>query len=594
MDHFGLLRGRGDRTGRRRWTAIATLTLAACGGGGEKASAPDPNAIAGEEVVGQQVALDPPQLSEDRERIRLTWQAGPDATVFTAFVQRTSDAAFEPIEADVSGNNGEFLRGPAWRWDYPSAQVRVRACDQGGKVCATSNSQALLDVLLASSARITPAPEFPVGHGFAEQILLSRDGRTLAMGNSQDRSATPGQTGEGSVWVYRRGSDGLWSPEARINRFHVRTAFGPGLAMSSDGSTVAVGADLDGGSVGGVNAPEVDSYFIHPPTPGASSGAVYVFRRDEQGQWQLQAFIKAATPVDGERMGATVALSGDGNRMAVTSFARVYLFERSGGSWRQVRIVERRGSVGSIFRVVMSSDGHTFAISGRDGTGNKVLVYRHCPCSDGWRLAAELRSAKPIVGAGGSFNDQFAVGSSLLDRPLSLSADGKTLAVGAPGDRGDIDDLNTGAFDVPAQGSIYLFGEDRDGVWRRHAHLRTRSAADNDYIGQTVELDAEGKVLAAKACGHAANDSGVRRNHRAGATAGVSGPRCSVYELIGGAVYIFERGAAGTWSHAAAAIPAPGVDMWVTPIALSADAQTFSVGGMFLTPAPPTQTMEVY
>jgi hypothetical protein len=588
MDRFGLLNGLRIGSGSKRWTAIVALTLAACGGG-EQASAP-PGTSVSDESAARQVVLAAPQLSEDRERILLTWQAWPEARV-TVHVQRMAGGAFEAVEADISGSNGEFVRGPAWRWDFPSAQVQVRACDPSN-FCATSNSQPLLEPLIASVARILPPPEMPKGNGFAEQILLSRDGRTLAMGNSQDKLAGRPLSGAGSVWVYQRGTDGQWLPEARLNRFERFTAFGHGLAMSSDGSTIAVGAHGDGGSIGGVNAPEVGSYFIDPSSPGESSGAVYVFSRDEQRQWQLQAFIKAAVPVTGEQMGWSIALSSDGNRMIVSSFFRVYVFERSGSAWRQARIIEKRSSTDTIARVVMSSDGTTLAISGSDSTGARVLVYRHCTCGDGWRLAATLRSAKP------GFNDGFSAGGTQFDRPVSLSANGKVLAVGASRDHGDIGDLNVGVEDPPAQGSIYVFGEDVDGVWRRHAYLRTRSAADFDSIGRTVELDAEGQLIATKGCGHAANDSGVRRNHRAGATVGASSPSCAIPENneFGGAVYLFERDAAETWTHAAAAIPSPGIDKFfdMLPIALSGNAETFASGGVSITPELSTLTMEVY
>jgi hypothetical protein len=288
-----------------------------------------------------------------------------------------------------------------------------------------------------------------------------------------------------------------------------------------------------------------------------------------------------------------VALSADGNRMAVMSFARVYVFERSGSTWRQVRVLQRRSTAEAFIGLAMSVDGNTFAVTATEsgaveGSTTKVLVYRHCPCGDGWRLAADLRSAKP--GSADSFGSAF-----IYDRTVSLSANGKTLAVGAPRDHGDITDLAAG----PAQGSIYVFGEDDDGVWRRHAYLRTRSAANWDAIGRTVELDAEGKVLVTKACGYAANDVGVRRNHRAGATAGSAGPDCDetfLTHAFGGAIYVFERDAAGRWSHAAAALPAPGEDTFFesTAIAFSGDAQTSAISVASLAAGVPPLRVEVY
>ena len=563
--------------------------VAACGGGSDRpAVAPisttHSTSSSGPPEQALGIVLDAPQISADRQHIMLTWQAGTDATLFSVAVQRTADSQFETIDASFNGCSAQFARGGAWRWDFPTAHVQVQACNSTRQQCVTSNSQPLLDVLLASMTRITPAENFRRGTQFAEQLVLSRNGRTLAMGAQFDRSADPDQPGYGSVWLYERAAtDGAWTPEARVNRFQVPTSLGHAIAMSGDATTLAMGAPHAAGTVGGVGAPEVTSFNVLPPTPGASSGAVYVFSRGEQAQWQLQAFIKAPVPITSELMGTNVALSGDGNRMAVTSNLRVYLFEREGSAWRQAHIIERRGDSEIIARVEMSADANTLGVAVADATANRVRVYRHCTCGDGWRLAADLRSAKAIVSSGGRFDDKFAVGGFDRDRSMSLSANGKTLAVGAPRDHGDIDELNTGVFDPPAQGSIYVFGEGGDGIWHRQAYLRTRSATDWDQIGRTVQLDTQGKILATKACGFAVNDPGVRRNHRAGATVGVSGPRCNEtipVDLIGGAAYVFERDAAGNWSHAAAAIPAPGEDTFFdsSSIAFSANAQILAMG----------------
>ena len=64
---------------------------------------------------------------------------------------------------------------------------------------------------------------------------------------------------------------------------------------------------------------------------------------------------------------------------------------------------------------------------------------------------------------------------------------------------------------------------------------------------------------------------------------------------IGGVAYVFERDAAGSWSHAAAVIPAPGEDTFAdtTEIAFSANAQTLAISVASLT-GPPHFRVEVY
>jgi hypothetical protein len=99
-----------------------------------------------------------------------------------------------------------------------------------------------------------------------------------------------------------------------------------------------------------------------------------------------------------------------------------------------------------------------------------------------------------------------------------------------------------------------------------------------DLLGTDVALSGDGQVLAAKACGLAANADGLRRNHRAGAPIGRQPGDVSCF--WGGSSYFFEMLPAGTWSHTAATIPAPGelVSFTFFSLALSADALTLGLG----------------
>lgn len=86
--------------------------------------------------------------------------------------------------------------------------------------------------------------------------------------------------------------------------------FGFAVALSADGNTLAVGAILedsnatgiDGGSQGDNSAPE--------------SGAIYVFTRSG-GTWSQQAYVKASNTGASDFFGRTLALSADGNTLAV-------------------------------------------------------------------------------------------------------------------------------------------------------------------------------------------------------------------------------------------------------------------------------------
>ena len=94
--------------------------------------------------------------------------------------------------------------------------------------------------------------------------------------------------------------------------------FGSAIAMSADGSTMAVGAEGEASGSSGVNAGEYDD-------SAPNSGAVYVFRRNGR-KWTQEEYIKAPETEAGAKFGGgsplnghTLALSVDGNTLLVAA-----------------------------------------------------------------------------------------------------------------------------------------------------------------------------------------------------------------------------------------------------------------------------------
>jgi hypothetical protein len=85
--------------------------------------------------------------------------------------------------------------------------------------------------------------------------------------------------------------------------------FGNSVALSADGGTLAVAAHSEGSNATGINGNEADNSAIW-------AGAVYVFIRTGS-TWSLQAYVKASNTGADDRFGASVALSSDGNMLAV-------------------------------------------------------------------------------------------------------------------------------------------------------------------------------------------------------------------------------------------------------------------------------------
>lgn len=169
--------------------------------------------------------------------------------------------------------------------------------------------------------------------GFA--VALSRDGNTLVTsgfderggartinGNADDNT----MGGAGALYVFVR-TGTTWTQQAYIkgSRTEASDQLGYSVAISEDGNTIAGGAGDEDCLTSGINPPGCDA--DSPPRGGANLwvGAAYVFVRSGT-TWTEQAFIKASNARPYSAFGVKLALSGDGNTLAVTAY-----LEDSGG-----------------------------------------------------------------------------------------------------------------------------------------------------------------------------------------------------------------------------------------------------------------------
>src|SRR5262245_54259878 len=151
--------------------------------------------------------------------------------------------------------------------------------------------------------------------------------------------------------------------------------------MSSDGRTLVVSAREEGSSAVGVNGSQSNN-----STPG--SGAAYVFSYGTS--WVQEAYLKASRSYVGMHFGTAVALSGDGNSIAVgaaqedstatgvdgnpdvdpldlsgTDSGAVYLFARNAGAWQPQSYIKasNTGDHDNFgFSVALDDSGSTLAV----------------------------------------------------------------------------------------------------------------------------------------------------------------------------------------------------------------------------------------
>ena len=379
------------------------------------------------------------------------------------------------------------------------------------------------------------------------------------------------------------------------------TLLGDAVALSADGSTLAVGAPFESSAATGIDGNQDDDSAY-------GAGAVYVFARHDSNSpddgWAQQAYIKASNTGLTDYFGYTVELSADGNTLAVSAYfeasgasgvngdqdddslpqaGAVYVFARNGGGWSQQAYLkasntqaggfanELEGGDQFGFALTLSADGDTLAVGAIDEDGGSpgidgdeadnsarsagaVYVFERSGAS--WRQHAYVKPTNP--GAGDYFG-----------YALALTADGDTLAVGAYDEDGSLAANNeTQDNDVFGTGAVYIF-ERADAQWRQTAYLKAANAEASDSLGVAVAISADGRTLAATAL------------DEDGATTGINSIPVpdQQADTSTGAVYVFVR-AADTWSQQAyiKASNTGAHDQFGARLSLSGDGGTLAVG----------------
>ena len=447
----------------------------------------------------------------------------------------------------------------------------VDTCDATS--CGTSfrhNTVALTNVQLNSMIGRLQASNPDTGDLFGWSVDLSGDGNTLAVGAYFEDGSSTGLNGahnndsvnSGAVYLFRR-MGGAWSQQAYIKASNPNSEdrFGWSVSLNDDGNTLVVGAPSEDGSSTGVNRAQIGGI--------SNAGAVYVFRFSGS-VWSQQAYIKASNTGDGDRFGYAVALSGDGNTLAVgarnegsssTGVNRTqnndanlsgatYLFRIDSGMWSQQAFIKASNSTGGIqfgYSVSLNKDGNTLAVgatnennssSGINGDQNNhsfafsaagaVYLFRFNPTSSIWSQQAYIKAS--ISALSGQFGHS-----------VDLSDDGNTLAVGEIGERSNSTGVNgmqnTGAAN---SGAAYVFRFSAGAsTWSQQAFIKASNTGTGNRFGVSVSISGDGNALVVGSQLEDGSAIGVEGNNDASTTI-----------LNSGAAYVFEFGN-GTWAQQA-------------------------------------------
>ena len=304
------------------------------------------------------------------------------------------------------------------------------------------------------------------------------------------------------------------------------------------------------------------------------------------------------------RQGASVAVSSNGNVAVVGGPSdnggkgAAWIYTRENGVWTQrVQLIppDAIGRAGHGISVALSADGRTAAVGGSGDNLNAGAVWVYTPANSSGSIMntgdwAYLAPVVKLTGSGG-------VGSAVqLGATVAISADGKKIVAGAPGD-------NTGV------GAIWTFRK-VNGIWQQRGQKLTASNAEGrSRQGAAVALSPDGNILLAGGThdnqrkgatwiyqengnGWSQTDklvgSGGSSDNSQGCALAISADGNTVLtggssdNSLKGAVWVFKRGASGGWTQLGEKLTGSqmsGATRFGSSVGLSADGKSAVIGG---------------
>ena len=551
-------------------------------------------------------------MSFGLKQFELNWLAVADADYYRLLANLDGSAGFSQIGSNLSAATTSTTVAVAvhlYPWEV--ARYALEACNADG--CSRSAEVSPVDGLLDTIGYVKASNsdvDDQFGGGsviYGLSAAISRDSKTLAVTSIFEDSAAVGIDGDdadnsaldaGAVYVFAQGDAG-WTQQAYVKASNTDWSdqFGYSVALSGDGNTLAVGANLEASSATGVNGDQDDNSVL-------GAGAVYIFVRDGE-TWNQQAYVKASNTEAGDVFGYQVGLSFDGNTLAVAAQGEdsaapgvnfdelnndaggagaAYVFSRSGTNWTQQAYLkasntEENDLFGS--SIAISDDGDTIVVGALDEDGGQPGVNGDPTDNSGRGSGASYVFSRN----GESWSQEAYIKGLNTERAdafgaaVSLSADGNTLAVGAPdenntatGVNADVDyRVGSDERNDHSNGATYVFARE-NGSWAQQAYIKPSHIGQFDQFGTRVTLSGDGDLLAVGVPledSPAAGINGTREDDEAGGS-----------EF--GAVYLYTRNA-GVWvEHSYVKAPNAGVyDEFGSIIALNGDGTTMIVGARF-------------
>ncbi|MGS0629615.1 MULTISPECIES: FG-GAP repeat protein [Photorhabdus] len=307
---------------------------------------------------------------------------------------------------------------------------------------------------MAASQVQLPAFDLPANgnnKNLGTVVSVSGDGKTIALSGAEAKEP---------VYLFSHTDNG-WQQQFAD---YISGYSGRAISLNRNGNVLAVG--------------------IENRSSDGGHGSVFVYHRLANGVWEKSAKLWLSEANVQQHFGCSVSLSADGTLLAVgaygwgsgslTNCGAVYLYQYDGKKWSQLgeRLTLASPAQGDMFggKLSLSADGSTLAVAatGRNGNNGEVTLFHRYGTY--WQPRPPLNSlTSPSLDSSDSF------GAS-----LSLNDSGDILAVGCPGEKGNV-------------GAVYLYLRHRN-AWQAMGILREAVTA-GERFGSELSLSGDGRVL---------------------------------------------------------------------------------------------------
>ncbi|PKL33948.1 MAG: hypothetical protein CVV45_05430, partial [Spirochaetae bacterium HGW-Spirochaetae-10] len=256
----------------------------------------------------------------------------------------------------------------------------------------------------------------------------------------------------GAAYVFRKDGSGNWIQDAYLKASNAGEFdfFGKSVAIS--GNTIVVGAIEEDSSATVID--NTDNAPLTDEDTAPASGAAYVLKKDDSGNWIQDAYLKASNAGSGGSFGISVSVSNDA-------------------------IVVGAYTESSSSTAINNVDNATIVDEGPAYGSGAVYVFKK-DATGNWLQDAYLKASN--AGADDLFGSSVAIS-------------GNTIVVGAYQEDNGSTDINntdnasiTDAGTASQSGVVYVFKKDDSGNWIQDAYLKASNAGTDDEFGWSVAI----------------------------------------------------------------------------------------------------------